>query len=112
MSVNSKINNAIKHIAPIQAGTYTPKDPKEIYIVFNYDSDPADHADDEPQHEIFYIQVHLFCPARFNSLAKRRAIKQSLFAAGFTFPKYIDATDSDGQHHVFECQITAPAGGE
>jgi len=112
MSVNSIVKNAVKDIATIRAGHYIPKDPKEVYIVFNYDSEPADHADDEPQHEIFYLQVHLFCPAGFNSLAKRRAIKKALFASGFTFPHYIDAADADGQHHVFECQITAPAGGE
>jgi len=112
MSVNSIIKNAVEHIAPIRAGQYMPADPEETYIVFNYNSLPTDHADDAPEHEIYFVQVHLFCSGGFNSLAMRRDIKKRLFAAGFTFPAAIDASDADGQHHVFECQITAVAGGE
>jgi len=112
MSVSSMLKKAVEGIAPVQAGTYLPKDPNETYIVFNYYTLPADYADDEPGHEIIYAQVHLFCPAGKNSLVMRRKIKKAVHEAGFTFPSTVDATDADGQHHIFECTLAVVAGGE
>lgn len=110
MSVNSLLKAALEPVAPVEADTY--EDTTATYITFGYDSIPADHGDDEAGHEIFLISVHLFAPTGENTLAKRRAIKKALAAAGTTWPEYTNASDKDGQHHVFECQLAREVGAE
>jgi len=106
---------ALSPIAPTQADEYTPDEglgADDTYIVFNYNSIPVDYGDDAPGHEVYSVQVHLFCPSGVNSLPMRRQIKKALLAAGFTWPAYINASDKDGQHHVFECQTAQAAEAE
>jgi len=113
MSINSTLKAALDAIAPVHADEYSADESgADTYIVINYNSRPADFGDDEPEHEVFSVQVHFYCPAGVNSLAKRRAIKKALSAAGFTWPEYINASDRDGQHHVFECYIATGVGEE
>ena len=114
MSVNNKIKAALNGIAPVQAGEYEPDQDRAVdtYIVINYNSNPADFGDDEPAHEVFSVQVHLYCPGGVNSLSMRREIKAALAGSGFSWPAYVDASDRDGQHHVFECMIAAGVGVE
>lgn len=110
MSINSTLKAALDPIAPTSADVDAGK--KSTYITFNYNSFPADFGDDAPAHERFIIQVHLYCPAGANSLDKRRAIKAALVAAGATWPSYENASDNDGQHHIFECELAEAAGVE
>ena len=113
MGISGILTNALEGIAPVQAGDYDPgEDSDEVYIVFNYFTTPDDFGDDEPEHEVVSVQVHLFCPGGFNSLAMRKRIKKSLDSAGFTFPSATDLSDRDGQHHLFECMIAVGAGDE
>ena len=107
MNLNSKLINALNHIAPTSADEYMSGG--DTYIVFNYNSNPDDFGDDIPGHEIVSIQVHLFCPSGVNSLKLRQDIKRSLVTAGFSWPAYINASDHNGQHHVFECQMVESA---
>ena len=84
---------------------------EETYIVFRLDYDPSDFANDEPQHDIVYVSLHLFAPFTLNTKTLRRRIRKALFDAGFTYPETIDASTtqrtSDGteQHMFFECEI-------
>ena len=110
MSVNSLLKAALEAVAPVEADTYEGK--QESYITIGYNSRPDDFGDDEPDHEVFSISVHLFAPTGENTIAKRRAIKKALAAAGTTWPTYTNASDKDGQHHVFECQLAQAAGVE
>lgn len=110
MSINSTLKAALDPIAPAQADTYEGR--AGTYITFGYSSIPADYGDDEPEHEIFLVSVHLFAPTGENTISKRRAIKKALAAAGMTWPSYTNASDKEGQHHVFECEIAQAAGVE
>lgn len=110
MSVNSLLKAALEAVAPVEADTY--EDKKATYITIGYNSRPDDFGDDEPDHEVFSISVHLFAPTGENTIAKRRAIKKALAAAGTTWPVYTNASDKDGQHHVFECQLAQGVGVE
>lgn len=110
MSINSTLKAALAPIAPAEADVYEGK--AAVYITFNYNSIPADFGDDEPSHERFLAQVHLWAPAGNNTLAKRRAVKKALAAAGATWPSYTNASDKEGQHHVFECELVQAAGVE
>lgn len=103
MSINATIIAALAPLScPVSAGPYNGT--ATTYITFNYFSSGDDFADNEPQHERLNVQVHYFCSLATNSVSVRDSIKQYLFAADFTWPTVTDATDSDGQHWVFECE--------
>lgn len=80
MSINSTLKAALEPIAPVEADTYQGS--KGTYITIGYNSVAADYGDDEPDHEVFLVSVHLFAPTGENTIAKRRAIKKALAAAG------------------------------
>lgn len=108
MSINSIIEGALTSITPeIAMDIY--KGGSATYIAYNYSTSGANFADDAPQHEIYFVQVHFFCPLKTNSIATRKSIKQKLFAADFTWPEVTDATDDTGQHWVFECELAMGA---
>lgn len=110
MSVNSLLKAALDPVAPVEADTYEGNRP--TYITIGYNSIGEDYADDEAGHERFLISVHLFAPTGEDTIEKRRAIKKALAAAGTTWPSYTNASDKNGQHHVFECEIAQAPGVE
>ena len=110
MNINQTLKAALDPIAPAEADAYEGK--KGVYITFNYGTIPTNYGDDEPEHERVSIQVHLYAPLGFDITQKRRAVKKALAAAGFTWPSYTNASDKDGQHHVFECETAQEVGAE
>lgn len=83
------------------------------YYAFSCSSFGADFGDDVPGCERCLVTVHFFAPLGENCIQRVRQTKRALFAAGFTWPQAVDATDQDGQHIVFECEaIDAIEGGE
>jgi hypothetical protein len=103
MSINSIIKTTLAPVtSEIEPDVYSGT--ADEYFTFNYFSQGDDFADDAPQHERYNVQIHYVCPRGKNSLSIRKQIKQLLFGAGFTWPTVTDATDSDGQHWIFECE--------
>ena len=102
MSINETLRAVLDPIAPAEADAYEGK--KAVYITFNYNTNPINYGDDEPEQERVSIQIHLYAPLGYDTTAKRRAVKKTLVSAGFTYPAYTNASDKDGQHHVFECE--------
>lgn len=84
--------------------------PEEIsrYAALNVTEDdiPEDFGDDDAQHWRYLVEVGLFTPHEKNSLAYRREITRRLVAGGFTRPAITPASDANGQHYVFECEIS------
>lgn len=74
------------------------------YYTFSCNSFGADFGDDAPGCERCLVTIHLFAPLDENCIKRVKATKQALFAAGFTWPQTVDASDQDGQHIVFECE--------
>lgn len=74
------------------------------YIVFNYNTIPAHHGDDEPEFERYLIQVHLFAPVSFKAGSVVKQIKSALREAGFIYPTTEPAGDETGQHVVIETE--------
>lgn len=109
MNINRTLRNALNPIAPTEADTYEGR--KGVYITFNYDTFPENYGDDEPEQECVSIQVHLYAPLGMDTLDKRRSVKRALHTAGFTWPRYTNASDKDGQHHVFTCEAARELGG-
>ena len=102
MSINETLRAALDPIAPAEADAYEGK--KGVYIAFNYDTIPINYGDDEPEQERVSIQVHLYAPLGYDITEKRRAVTKAIASAGFIYPAYTNASDKDGQHHVFECE--------
>ena len=110
MSINSTLKAALEPIAPVEADTYQGS--KGTYITIGYNSVAADYGDDEPDHEVFLVSVHLFAPTGRILSQSGGPSKRALAAAGMTWPSYTNSSDKDGQHHVFECETAQAAGVE
>lgn len=80
------------------------------HYAFNYAILPTAFADDAPHYERYLVQVHFFAPLNENVSKRKRQTKQALFDAGFTWPSITDASDEDGRHIVFECEIAEGIG--
>ena len=56
----------------------------EEYIVYNEEAEePAYCADDEPQGEVSYWQVHIFTPKKGNFRQHKETVKEALVKRGF-----------------------------
>ena len=102
MSVSNRIVAAFDGFLPIGADVY--KGEANTYLVYNYTEIPADFGDDDAQHYIDLVQVHLYAPHNVNTVATRREISSRLVAAAFIRPSIVNASDKDGQHYVFESE--------
>jgi len=103
MSLNTLIIKTLNDIAPVYPDVCND-DSQERYFVFNYNSWGGEFADDEPEHDIDFVQIHFFCPLKENTVSLRNTVKKRLRDAGFTHPSYTNITDETGQHLVFECE--------
>ena len=102
MSVFSDIRTALAGYGyPVYTNNYTG--PDSVYFVITLNTIPSDHADDEPQHLVDLLMLHLYAPNSLNTVSLRKQVAQSLMAAGFTYPSCNDVSD-EKQHLVFECQ--------
>lgn len=103
MSVDAQIKAALSGFGdPVENAIY--QDKAERYYVFNYSTLGAGYADDNPIHERFLIQVHLFAPISENITSRIKETKKALSDAGFTWPSTTNASDEDSRHIVFECE--------
>ena len=80
------------------------------YIVWNYSVIPAVYAESVPHAARYTVQVHYYLPHKENPQAAILTLSRALSDRGFTWPTVTDATDSDGQHWVLECEY-ADGGG-
>lgn len=111
VSIESRIRLALDALGyKVYPDTYNG--PDKMYFVFNYNTTPDDHGDNQPNHERALIQVHLFCPHTFDSVKLRKDIKLALLGARFAYPYMTNASDKDGQHWVFEFQTAEAIDGE
>ena len=94
MNVNALLVDTLDSLLPTADGVY--KGAATEYIVFNYTELPADFADDDAAHYRYLVQVHLYAPLEKNTRTYRREISRRLVAA---------ASDKNGQHYAFECEI-------
>lgn len=103
MNVNETLKTMFSDLLPTAADTY--KGDAAAYIVFYYTTVPDDFGDDDAQHYRYLVQVHLYAPHEKNTLAYRREITRRLVAGGFTRPTITPASDANGQHYAFECEV-------
>lgn len=104
MSVEAQIRAAVSTLGyPCVANIYAGAE--KTYFVFNYTVLPDNFADDEPQHERYLVQLHLYAPHTLNTAATRKTIR-SLLRGAFNAPTEMAASDELNQHYVFEFEVT------
>lgn len=107
MNVNENIIAALSPLGyPVEPSIYTGKSDK--YFRFNYVDDRGEvFADDTPQIDRAYLQIHFFCPQSFNYMTLKKQARSKLFKAGFSYPSIAETDENDtGKHHIiFETDI-------
>lgn len=111
MSINERIIRALSPLGlPVTPDVHRVED-GDTYITFDFNVRGASYGDNVPQIEVSDVSVNLWAPSGKNVLQMRRMIRFLLSDAGFTWPDEITASDEDGQHFVYECQISEWIGG-
>jgi len=108
MSVNKDIRGALVGFGdPVECGEYIAPPGTSLpasYYTFNYSTVGTNFGDNLPGHDRYLIQVHFNCPHTFDIVQRVEQTRHALFAAGFTWPQTVNASDESGQHIVFECE--------
>lgn len=111
MSINERIIKALNPLGlSVTPDTHRPEQ-GDLYITFGYNVNGANYGDDVPQVEVYAVMVHLWAARGENVLHIRRMIRYLMAQAGFTWPDEVDGGDEDGQHYIYECQISEWIGG-
>lgn len=76
-----------------------------MYFTFDYMVSPVHYGNNAPLYELYDVNIDLFAPEKMNTLALRRQVRDLLERAGFTRPSEVNASDNDGQHYIFECEV-------
>lgn len=101
MSIEERVINALSPLGlPVVPNLY---DGEELaYIVINYSEYPELYGDDTPEMIRNIIQVHLFLPHGWNPTALKKRLRKALATVFDNYPSTVNASDSVGQHYVFE----------
>lgn len=103
MSMESDIKAALVLLGyPCAANIYTGS--AKTYFVFNYQVIPANFADNEPQHERYLVQLHLYAPHTQNTETLRKSTRRAIQAA-FMRPSELNVADDVNQHYVYEFEV-------
>ena len=104
MTAAERIREALAMFGrPVVSSIYFGKE-KE-YFVFLFSVIPGMHSDDAPTIERYLTQLHYFCPHDVDCTQLRQEVKARIFAAGWTWPDEVNASDDTSQHYVFECEL-------
>lgn len=80
------------------------------YVVWNAYQIPEVYAERRPAAARYPTQVHYFLPNDKNPTEGKLALQRALFEHGFTWPSVTNASDSEGQHYVLECDYVNAGG--
>lgn len=80
------------------------------YVVWNAYQIPEVYAERRPAAARYPTQVHYFLPNSKNPTEGKLALQRALFEHGFTWPSITNASDSEGQHYVLECDYINAGG--
>lgn len=101
--IDARLQTALKPSGlPVFPNIYTGRELE--YIVTNYTTLPALHGGDRPGAARYLVQVHYYLPHKQNPNPVLETLCQALFAAGFTAPSIVPASDANGQHYALECE--------
>lgn len=104
--VAEAIQTALSPLFPDAVFPHVYTGPLLRYVVWNYSTVGAVWAEDLPQAARYLVQVHFYLPHKEEPRAAILAMTRALYDHGFTWPIPTDASDSEGQHWVLECEYT------
>ncbi len=103
MNLDEELRRALTPIVPACLPVdYDGEEPE--YIAYTYDERGGAFGDDRSEALIYELRLHWYLPAGENPNAKKRLLRNALETLGFTSPVITNASDSEGQHFVFECE--------
>ena len=103
MSVDTALQTALTPMGlPVAPNLY--KGNATEYLVTNYSTIPEVYAERAPRAARYLTQIHYYLPHRKNPNLTIRQISRALWSTGFTWPGVTNASDSEGQHYVLECE--------
>ena len=108
--VAEAIQAALSPIWPDALFPHVYTGPLLEYAVWNYNVAGEAWAEGAPHAARYLVQVHYYLPLKKDPRPDLLAAERALFDQGFTWPIPTDATDSDGQHWVLECEWTDGGG--
>lgn len=108
MNVETALKAAISPLFPYAPNVYTGKELE--YVVWNCYTISEVYAEEKPAAARYPTMVHYYLPHGKNPNPGKLALQQALFAAGFTWPSIANASDSEGQHYVLECDFVNAGG--
>ena len=105
-NIDQILLEALNPLLPGCAVPNTYTGPELEYIAWNYDLIGTVYAEGKPDAARYLIQIHYYLPHGENPNIMKVRIAQALSTAGCTWPNVTNATDSEGQHWVLECEYT------
>lgn len=78
------------------------------YLSYVYSERGTLYAEGMPQAILYGLDLHWYLPTGKNPGDGKDGIRHALRAAGATWPEIVNASDRDGQHYVFQCQLKGP----
>ncbi|GHU92949.1 hypothetical protein FACS1894208_01250 [Clostridia bacterium] len=104
MEMNERIVSALSTIAPTAPDSWIGN--ADEYITFSFNVAPEEWADDRALNDVYSVSVHFFAPHGKESCGQRGAIKSAIFNEFEVQCSIVNASDGDGQHYVFEFEVT------
>ena len=97
--------DALDPLFPGAAWPHTYEGTALQYVTYNHYTIPTVYAEGLPAAARHLAQVHLFLPRGTDPGPFLLSIPAALHAQGFTWPGVTDASDAEGGHWVFECEM-------
>jgi hypothetical protein len=102
--IDTTIRTALAPLGiPVEPNEYEGS--AQEYISFVYQELGAIHADGMPHAIRYILDLHWYLPRGKNPSAGKDRIRHLLKRAGATWPNVVNASDKEGQHYVFECEM-------
>lgn len=108
MSVEEQLKKILESIG-IPVKKYDYRGTAEEYIVYNEEAERVEfHADNRPQENVVWWQVHIFTPENGNYSALKRRVRAILFDADFTITDVttLQEEETKTMHVVISCVNT------
>lgn len=102
--IDTTIRTALAPLGlPVEPNDYDGEE--QEYISFVYSELGALYAEGRPQAIRYLLDLHWYLPRGKNPERGKNRIRHLLQDAGTTWPNIVNASDKEGQHYVFECEL-------
>ena len=111
--IDTTIRTALAPLGlPVEPNDYDGEERE--YISFVYSELGVIYADGKPDAIRYLVSIHWYLPRGKNPEIGKNRIRNLLLDAGATWPNIVNASDKEGQHYAFSCEMTGevPADGE